>query len=119
MTSASRYAIVGSRDWPNLEEVRALVRHIHGLQPNALIVSGGAEGVDRAAQEEAERIGMRTLVFLPDWKAHGRRAGFVRNEKIVQFADYVLAFQWEESRGTQLTIDLARKHDKPLTVFKS
>lgn len=55
-----RVAIVGSRAHPALDLVRAYVRSL----PNETIVcSGGAEGVDKAAVQEAMRLSMCTYEF--------------------------------------------------------
>lgn len=110
-------AFVGSRDWPTPHSVEHEVRMLaleHG--DDLVIVSGGARGVDTMAQEEAEAIGVETLIFKPDWKRYGRSAGFRRNHDIIDNADLVYAFQKDGSRGTQHSIDLARKQGKKVIV---
>ena len=52
------------------------------------------------------------------WSEHGNRAGFLRNEKMVNLgADVCLAFQRDKSKGTQITIDLARAAGIPTYVY--
>jgi hypothetical protein len=67
-----KIAVVGSRTYPNLAEVRQFVWE---QDRNTVIVSGGASGVDSAAIHEARRLGMEYEVHLPDWNVHGRSAG--------------------------------------------
>jgi hypothetical protein len=55
-------AIVGSRDFKDLEKVRAFVR---SLPPNACVISGGARGVDQAAEAEALRRELDLLIYCP------------------------------------------------------
>lgn len=108
-------AIVGSRTFADMERVRILVRE---LPPESVIISGGARGVDSVAEEEARKRGMEVRVFRPDWKAHGRAAGPIRNRLIIEAADEVWAFWDGQSRGTKSSIDLARSAGKVLRVVE-
>lgn len=111
-----KIAIVGSRNYPDLEVVRQFVRE----QPTTTcIVSGGAKGVDRAAEDEARRRGLEVEIHFPDWDVHGKSAGFIRNRAIVESADEVVAFWDGTSRGTKHSIDLAHKAGKPVRVIQS
>lgn len=113
--AVKRLAIVGSRDYPNLEAVRRYVREQH---PTTVIISGGARGVDRTAVEEAKRLGMLYEVYPADWDRYGKRAGYLRNETIVSKASEVTAFWDGHSRGTQHTIRLARAAGLPVQVIE-
>ena len=68
------------------------------------IVSGGAKGVDQIAKAVAKELGIPFTEFLPDYKTYGKRAPLVRNDRIVEYADMVLALWDGESRGTQYVI---------------
>lgn len=114
-----KIAVVGSRTWHErsvIEEVldRALERYGAELA----IVSGGARGADSIGEDWARRNGVPITVHLPDWSRYGRSAGFRRNELIVRDADCVLAFQMAGSRGTQHSIDLARRSGTPVHVWE-
>ena len=111
-----RVAIVGSRSGVSEVAVRSFVERLYGKYPNALIVSGGAKGVDSWAVDEAEHLGLATLVFPAEWDRFGRSAGFRRNRTIVDNADVVVAFT-TGSRGTAHTIDLARSAGKQVVVY--
>src|ERR1700743_3832141 len=84
-----RIAIVGSRDYPNEEQVRSFVRT---LPRDWIIVSGGARGVDKWAEDEAKKLGMGTDIYLPDWDIYGKGAGMLRNSIVVANSDMVVAF---------------------------
>lgn len=56
-------AIVGSRQYPFLDDVRRLVRHINADVDGITIVSGGAEGVDTTAEQEAILLGMPVISY--------------------------------------------------------
>lgn len=110
-----KLAIVGSRDYPKLEQVREFV---WGLSPDTIVVSGGAKGVDQAAQEEAEKRGLEVIVLRPDWDRLGRAAGVIRNTEIVAACDGLVAFMKEGgSRGTSDSIAKARTAGKLKAVF--
>ena len=46
-----KIAIVGSRDFANLNLVKNIVKQIKEKYPDAIIVSGGARGVDQTAEQ--------------------------------------------------------------------
>lgn len=54
-------AIIGSRDWPDLEQVRGFVRKLATKYPDATVISGGAHGVDQAAEQQAQDEGLGVL----------------------------------------------------------
>ncbi|NDV25045.1 molybdenum cofactor carrier [Desulfovibrio sp. JC010] len=95
------------------------------------IVSGGQTGVDRGALDAAIELGIPHRGWCPK----GRKAEdgpiparynmretigwqyWIRTEKNVLDSDGTLIFPGEkESKGTALTVRLARKHGKPLAV---
>ena len=76
------------------------------------IVSGGALGIDSCAAEYAKRNGLKLTVFLPQYERYGRAAPIVRNKKIVDYADKVVAFWDGKSKGTLSVIKYAEKTGK-------
>jgi hypothetical protein len=112
-----RVAIIGSRGYDDLAQVRALVSI---LPEHVVVVSGGALGVDQAAEQAAQERGLAvsSMPVRPiDWAKYGKRAGYERNVKLVAAADRVVAFWDGTSPGTRMTIDLARKAGKPVKVY--
>jgi hypothetical protein len=104
-------AIVGSRRYPTLYDIIEFVKRLPG---DAIVVSGGAKGVDTIAVETALMCGLGTIVFPAEWDKHGRSAGYIRNKDIVSRADVVVAFWDGVSRGTAHSMDLALSMGKPL-----
>jgi len=108
-----RVAIVGSRSWTDL----AAVQHvIETLEPDDVVISGGARGVDTMAVEAARARGLAVEVYPADWDRFGRSAGFRRNATIVERAERVVALWDGLSRGTAHTIRLAKLAGKPVLV---
>ena len=98
-----KIAVIGSRDVTvtNLETY----------------VSGGATGVDSCAEEYARKKGLNITVFPPEYERYGRAAPIVRNKKIVDYADKVIAFWNGSSRGTLSVIKYAEKVKKPCEII--
>lgn len=115
-----RVAIVGSREYPNREDVDKAVLYDLTEYPYTLeditVVSGGARGVDTWAEEEARRLGFKVLIFPADWDRHGKAAGMIRNREIVNNCDRVIAFWDGASRGTRATINMALDAGKSVDV---
>ena len=109
-------AIVGSRDYPNLAAVADFVRR---LPKDTCVVSGGARGVDKVAEEHARACGLQVKVFPAKWAVEGRAAGFNRNIEIVKASDIVMAFWDGKSKGTAHTIRLAKQLGKELYIEHS
>lgn len=110
----TRIAIIGSRHYPRPAPVAA---YISRLPADTVVVSGGAPGVDSMAEEAAASRGLETLVFNADWRQLGRRAGPIRNARIVAHADRVVAFWDGASRGTLNTVVLALRAGLPVEIY--
>ncbi len=113
-----RVAIVGSRgieyDAMQKKAYALLCRHIPANATE--IVSGGAVGIDSLAELYAERHGLPTRIFKPDYGTYGKRAPIVRNDEIVKYAQYVLAFWDGSSHGTAYTVATCIKEGVPVKV---
>lgn len=108
-----KVAVVGSRNYQNLKEVEEFV---NSLPQGTIVISGGARGVDRVAEEAARKRGLRIEIYKPDWRKYGKRAGLIRNTQIVNNADMIVAFWDKKSRGTQDTIKKAQRTGKGVII---
>lgn len=109
-----RVLVCGSRDWAD-EDV--IADRLADLPANTQILHGAARGVDQIAANIADLYGLEVFAFPADWAVHGRRAGIMRNLVMLdEHPDLVLAFQRDGSRGTQHTIDEARRRRIPVEV---
>lgn len=105
-----KLAIVGSRNCPPID----IAEHLSEIPE--LIVSGGAKGADTYAKEFAKKHNIPLLEFIPDYRNKGRQAPILRNIKIVENADFILAFWDGRSPGTKFTIDYAKKKGVPVKI---
>ncbi len=107
--------IAGSRDITSVNEV-GFACFKSGLFAEATeIISGGAKGVDSLGEVIANMCGLPVKQFIPDWTKYGKKAGFLRNIEMAEYADALIAVWDGNSRGTQHMIDIAKA--KGLKVF--
>lgn len=110
-----RVLVCGSRDWQGEDAIR---RRIDALPAATTVIVGGAPGADWWAELRAELRGLPVEVFKADWRRYGKKAGPIRNLQMLdQDPDLVIAFQRKRSRGTQHTIDEARRRGIPVEVI--
>ena len=81
------------------------------------IISGGAFGIDPAAERFADAHGLKKIIIRPEYQLYGRRAPLLRNETMVDMADAVLIVWDGVSRGTKYTLDYAKKQNKPILLI--
>lgn len=106
----------GSRDWTDREVIARRLYAFH--DPDLQVIHGAAPGADTIAGDEAEALMLTVRAYPADWKQHGKRAGILRNIQMLdERPDLVIAFQINGSRGTQHTIDEARRRGIPVEVI--
>jgi hypothetical protein len=71
-----------------------------------------ARGADRLGALFAEEYHVPLHKFPADWEAHGKRAGFIRNDAMSKAADGLVAFWDKRSRGTAHMIQTMKKLGK-------
>jgi hypothetical protein len=96
---------------------------IRDIPDGVTIVSGGAVGVDKAAEEYAKRRGLPTSIYLPDLAGCIEKKDFTlryyaRNQQIVDDCDLLVAFTEKDYGGTWDTIKRARAAGKPVKIIK-
>jgi hypothetical protein len=103
-----KIAVVGSRSWTRTDIIEEYLESI--FRGGDTLVSGGAAGADGYAENWARHYTQRDVkvdIRRPDWRRHGKGAGLIRNQEIVDNADMVIAFWDGKSRGTNDTIEKA------------
>jgi len=103
VVAGSRFAELGAEDLAKLDA-------IHAAEGVSELVSGGAKGVDEAAEAWAAARGIPVRRFKPDWRRYRRGAGPVRNREMAAYADAVVVFPG--GSGTRNMLAEARKAGK-------
>jgi hypothetical protein len=109
------YAIIGSRICTSPKRVFPVLRRL--LQNGDMIISGGAKGADKLAEQFAQQFNFTIQVFPANRVVHGKSAGPIRNQKIIDECDEVICFWDGVSKGTKNALGLARKARKPIHLF--
>lgn len=104
-----RVLVCGGRNFNDRETVRRALDALHAQHPISVIIEGGASGADRLAFQwasEGNRCGTET--HAAEWTVFGRRAGPIRNQKMIDVGkpDMVVAFPG--GRGTEDMVTRAR-----------
>lgn len=107
-----KVGVIGSRGFKDYD----LVVKTLSKMDISLIVSGGAIGADTLGERYAKENNIETKIFLPDWKTHGKSAGFIRNTDIINESEIIVAFWDGVSRGTKDSIDKANKLEKQVII---
>lgn len=125
MAKEQRVIIAGSRDMADYgtakKAIAAALAEIGGNQVR--IVSGHCRGADLMGERYARENGLELAVFPAEWNIYGRRAGFVRNTQMADFASeegnegVLIAFWDGQSRGTKMMIGIAQKKGIAVHVF--
>jgi len=112
-------AIVGSRSFVNYMKFSKVVISIIISKNCTSIISGGAEGTDSMAERFAKEknIPFDKDSFLPDWDKDGKKAGLLRNVRIVSWADFLIIFWDGSSKGTKFTIKECERQNKPHIIY--
>lgn len=115
-----KVGIVGSRSITDKEYVfSALNFYLARLleENEVVVVSGGAIGIDSLGAQWAGLRELKTEIYLPDWQTHGKKAGFLRNQTIVDNSDYLIAIT-TGSNGTADSIKRAVKKNIPIKIIQ-
>lgn len=132
LSDVEAVAIVGSRLFPRLDAVAKYLER--RVAPGTALISGGAPGVDEAAEEAARARGWRMrmqpsgygaepspghiLVVRPNYRMYAPRvAPLIRNAVIADLCTRMVAFVTPKPRGTLNAIRHAAHMGKPVEVY--
>ncbi|WP_068458962.1 DUF2493 domain-containing protein [Hyphomicrobium sulfonivorans] len=100
-----RVLVCGGRDF---SDAAAVSRELDALALSGplTLIEGGAFGADRLARLWALRKGLEVVTFPANWKLHGKAAGPLRNQEMLDAGrpDLVVAFV-----GGRGTADMVRR----------
>ena len=101
--------IAGSRNFNDYNLLKTSCDNLLTQFTNIEIVSGTARGADKLGERYAREKGYDIKQFPANWDKFGKRAGYLRNDEMAQYADMLIAFWDGASKGTKHMIDLANK----------
>lgn len=109
-----RILVCGGRNFSDAAACYRMLDRIHRERGIDVIIEGNARGADRLAGYWARKHGVENLKFPADWKAHGHKAGPIRNAAMLADGrpDAVMAFPG--GRGTADMVRRAREAEIPV-----
>lgn len=110
-----RVIIAGSRFGVSYSDV-VKAMHESGFQPS-IVLCGEACGADKLGKIWANSRNIPVISYPALWDVHGRKAGILRNIKMVDNADALVAVWSNNSTGTKHVIEYATKKGLKLYVY--
>lgn len=84
----------------NFDNAKLLETKMNSLGAISLIIEGGASGADKLANQFAEIHSIPVQQFKADWHRHGKAAGPMRNQDMLDIGRPDLVVAFEGGRGT-------------------
>ena len=104
---ANRVLVCGGRDFNDGDFIWNTLTELDGREgPFRVIIHGAATGADNEGMIWAQGCGRLHAPFVPDWATHGKAAGPIRNQRMIDEGkpDLVIAFP-----GGKGTADMVRR----------
>ena len=101
-----RVLVCGGRDYNDADTMRRVMDGIHAEASITVLIYGMARGADDLAKMWASSRGIKRLGFPANWERHGRSAGAIRNQEMLDkgLPNMVIAFP-----GGRGTADMVRR----------
>lgn len=104
------WLICGGRDFDDDATFSLMMAQLIELKGvPAKVVHGAAPGADTLADDWARDLAVEVQPVPADWKAHGRAAGPIRNQKMLDDHKPNLVVAFPGGRGTADMVERARK----------
>lgn len=115
----TRILITGSRHGWDADDLGHALERLRAEYPGATLVHGAARGVDIQAATVWRSWGLPTEAHPALWAAHGKGAGPIRNQEMVDAgAEICVAFLVPGSRGTADCLTRARTAGIPTRIYE-
>lgn len=118
--TAERVLICGDRGWKDLQIIATIV---NALPPDTVVIHGACAGADQMASLLASGYGLSTWAFPAQWARFGKRAGPVRNQRMLDEGRPTLVVAFHNylpgSKGTKDMVLKARLAGIPVQLFNA
>lgn len=113
-----RVLVCGGRDYCDQARVNAVLNSLLEQYPDLEIIEGGATGADTLARGWAWVKNVPCLTVPADWKKYGKRAGYIRNAKMLNEGEPDLVIAFPGGPGTGMMVNLADKANVSVRIIE-
>lgn len=106
---SERLLICGGRDFTDEDTAFAFFDQLHAERSVALVIEGGARGGDAIGRAWAEARGIEVITYFADWTDQGRKAGPLRNIRMLEDGKPTLVVALPGGKGTEHMVRIARE----------
>ena len=110
--------IAGSRTATDYQDLLDAIKYFGLAQDITEIVSGTAKGADTLGERYAKENKIKLTRMPADWDTYGKSAGPIRNGKMVEYSEGLLALWDKKSKGTKNCVELAEESNLRVYVYK-
>lgn len=110
-----RVLVCGGRDYADEDKVCQVLDDVNKRTPVWLLIHGGAKGADMLAARWAWTRDVAQDRYEADWKQHGKAAGPLRNQQMIDKGKPDLVIAFPGGRGTADMVRRAKTAGVPVT----
>jgi predicted Rossmann-fold nucleotide-binding protein len=103
--------VCGGRDFDERGALYAALDRLHAELAFAVVIAGGARGADTLAVDWATDRGIPTEVYMAECERLGRKAGRIRNQRMLDEGKPNLVVAFPGGKGTAGMVAIARGAD--------
>lgn len=105
--------VCGGRDYLDSARVNEVLSKLH-YERTISIIAGGANGADKLAVSWALLNNVPYREFKANWPLHGRKAGSIRNQQMLDEGKPDLVIAFPGGAGTTDMVNRARRAGLPI-----
>lgn len=106
--SMTRILVCGGRLYTNEQHVNAVLSAVVAYYGDVVFINGGAAGADLTAHVWAVRRGIHSARMGAIWAVHGKPAGVLRNQAMLELAQPHVVVAFPGGPGTADMVKRAR-----------
>lgn len=109
--------IAGSRTITDFSAVEKAVEKSGWRNEITEVISGCAKGVDKLGEMWARGNNIPIKSFPAEWNKYGKNAGPIRNRKMAEYSDCLIAVWNSISNGTRNMLEIMMFLEKPYFIY--
>jgi uncharacterized protein YeaO (DUF488 family) len=113
-----RVIVAGTRSFNDYNLLKKVLNNKLKKYNDLTILCGCAQGADTLGKRWTKENGYKVEEYPAKWDDFGKKAGYIRNEKMAKNADALIAFWDEKSKGTKHMINFATEYNLNIKVIK-